>query len=172
MSSHSPPLRCLHHLHPDVLGKVVSHLAGSIRSTEYRLRQGKTEGTTSIRCGPRSHSEASTAWLLPSASLPWAACAISCRSNVKRKGALEAAAAATTCSSFSVTISLVAPSRLGAGHAPDVHPGVGQQPAAPAKVTQVRLPPELAQALEERAARDRTPPSEVIRRALREYLKV
>jgi hypothetical protein len=41
---------------------------------------------------------------------------------------------------------------------------------APAKVTQVRLPPDLAAALAKRAARDQTVPSEVIRRALRAYL--
>jgi len=41
---------------------------------------------------------------------------------------------------------------------------------AAAKVAQVRLPPELSEALAERAARDHTAPSEVIRRALREYL--
>jgi hypothetical protein len=40
-----------------------------------------------------------------------------------------------------------------------------------AKVTQVRLPPELAEALQRRATRDRTRPSEVIREALRAYLK-
>jgi len=41
---------------------------------------------------------------------------------------------------------------------------------AAAKVTQVRLPPELSAALAERAERDRTAPSKVIREALREYL--
>ncbi|MGH2364680.1 MAG: CopG family transcriptional regulator [Chloroflexota bacterium] len=44
--------------------------------------------------------------------------------------------------------------------------------AAAAKVTQVRLPPDLSQALAERAAHDHIVPSEVIRNALREYLKV
>ena len=44
--------------------------------------------------------------------------------------------------------------------------------AAAAKVTQVRLPPDLSQALDERAARDHTGPSEVIRKALMEYVKV
>lgn len=43
---------------------------------------------------------------------------------------------------------------------------------APAKVTQVRLPPDLSEALARRAAQDGAPPSEVIRRALREYLEV
>ena len=42
--------------------------------------------------------------------------------------------------------------------------------AAAAKVTQVRLPPDLAAALAQRAARDRTVPSQVIRQALRDYL--
>jgi hypothetical protein len=44
--------------------------------------------------------------------------------------------------------------------------------AAAAKVTQVRLPPELSTALAERAARDHTAPSQVIRQALKEYLDV
>jgi len=44
--------------------------------------------------------------------------------------------------------------------------------AAAAKVTQVRLPPDLSEALANRAARDHVVPSEVIRKALREYLKV
>ena len=43
--------------------------------------------------------------------------------------------------------------------------------ASAAKVTQVRLPPDLSEELNARAARDRTRPSEVIRQALREYLK-
>jgi Ribbon-helix-helix protein, copG family len=43
--------------------------------------------------------------------------------------------------------------------------------AAAAKVTQVRLPPDLSEALARRAARDRTAPSEVIREALRRYLE-
>jgi CRISPR-associated endonuclease/helicase Cas3 len=42
----------------------------------------------------------------------------------------------------------------------------------PARVAQVRLPPELFAALDERAARDHVRPSEVIRKALREYLKL
>ena len=41
---------------------------------------------------------------------------------------------------------------------------------AAAKVAQVRLPPEMAEALAKRAKRDRTAPSAVIREALREYL--
>ena len=44
--------------------------------------------------------------------------------------------------------------------------------AAAAKVAQVRLPPELSAALDKRAARDHVRPSEVIRKALREYLDV
>jgi len=44
--------------------------------------------------------------------------------------------------------------------------------AAAAKVTQVRLPPDLTEALAQRALRDHTGPSEVIRKALREYLDV
>lgn len=43
--------------------------------------------------------------------------------------------------------------------------------SAAAKVTQVRLPPDLSEALARRAERDHTVPSEVIRKALREYLK-
>ncbi len=39
-----------------------------------------------------------------------------------------------------------------------------------AKVTQVRLPPDLSVALAERAAREGTAPSAIIREALREYL--
>ena len=41
---------------------------------------------------------------------------------------------------------------------------------AAARVTQVRLPPDLAAALAERAARDGAAPSHVIREALRDYL--
>ncbi len=41
-----------------------------------------------------------------------------------------------------------------------------------ARVAQVRLPPELSEALADRAARDGTRSSDVIRAALREYLKV
>lgn len=54
----------------------------------------------------------------------------------------------------------------------ELHPR-GQPPlgAAAAKVTQVRLPPELLAALDERAARDHVRPSEVIRKALKAYLK-
>lgn len=44
--------------------------------------------------------------------------------------------------------------------------------AAAAKVTQVWLPPDLAEALAQRAARDHIGPSELIRKALGEYLKV
>jgi CRISPR-associated endonuclease/helicase Cas3 len=40
-----------------------------------------------------------------------------------------------------------------------------------AKVTQVRLPPEMADALDRRATRDHTRPSEVIRQALKTYLE-
>ena len=43
--------------------------------------------------------------------------------------------------------------------------------SAAAKVAQVRLPPDLSEALARRAARDGAPSSEVIRRALRKYLK-
>lgn len=43
--------------------------------------------------------------------------------------------------------------------------------AAAAKVAQVRLPPELAAALNQRATRDHVRRSEVIRTALKEYLK-
>jgi CRISPR-associated endonuclease/helicase Cas3 len=44
--------------------------------------------------------------------------------------------------------------------------------AAPAKVTQVRLPPELSDALAERAERDHGAPSEIIRKALQQYLNL
>jgi hypothetical protein len=44
--------------------------------------------------------------------------------------------------------------------------------SAAASVESVRLEPELRQALARRAARDRETTSSVIRRALREYLKV
>jgi len=49
----------------------------------------------------------------------------------------------------------------------------GRPPIGPsaAKVTQVRLPPDLCEALELRAARDQTGTSEVIRQALCDYLK-
>ena len=43
--------------------------------------------------------------------------------------------------------------------------------AAAAKVTQVRLPPDLAEALARRALRDHSHKSEVIRRALKAYLQ-
>jgi CRISPR-associated endonuclease/helicase Cas3 len=42
--------------------------------------------------------------------------------------------------------------------------------ASAANVTQVRLPPDLSEALARRAARDQVGASEVIRQALREYL--
>jgi hypothetical protein len=44
--------------------------------------------------------------------------------------------------------------------------------ASAAKVAQVRLPPDLSEALTRRAERDGAAPSEVIRRALRQYLEV
>jgi CRISPR-associated endonuclease/helicase Cas3 len=40
-----------------------------------------------------------------------------------------------------------------------------------ARVAQVRLPPDLSDALEQRAARDQVGTSDVIRQALRAYLK-
>ncbi|MGH2365764.1 MAG: CopG family transcriptional regulator [Chloroflexota bacterium] len=43
--------------------------------------------------------------------------------------------------------------------------------ASAAKVAQVRLPPDLAAALDQRATRDHTRPSEVIRQALKAYLE-
>ncbi|TAK20724.1 MAG: ribbon-helix-helix protein, CopG family [Chloroflexota bacterium] len=43
--------------------------------------------------------------------------------------------------------------------------------ATASKVAQVRLPPELSTALDRRAIQDHAGRSEVIRRALREYLK-
>jgi hypothetical protein len=46
-----------------------------------------------------------------------------------------------------------------------------KDPAEPA-ATEIRLPSDLSDALAERAARDHTDPSEIIRKALREYLKV
>ncbi len=51
------------------------------------------------------------------------------------------------------------------------HGGEAQRRPA-AKIAQVQLPPDLADALAQRAARDHTGPSEVIRRALRQYLEV
>ena len=44
--------------------------------------------------------------------------------------------------------------------------------SAAAKVAQVRLPPELSAALNKRAARDHVRPSEIIRKALKEYLEL
>lgn len=44
--------------------------------------------------------------------------------------------------------------------------------AGAAKVTQVRLPPDLAAAVDRQALRDQIRPSEVIRQALRAYLKL
>jgi hypothetical protein len=44
--------------------------------------------------------------------------------------------------------------------------------SAPATVESVRLEPELREALAERARRDEETPSAVIRKALREYLRV
>lgn len=43
--------------------------------------------------------------------------------------------------------------------------------ASAARVAQVRLPPDLAAALDRRASRNHERPSEVIRQALRAYLK-
>ena len=43
--------------------------------------------------------------------------------------------------------------------------------ATAARITQVRLPPDLAAALEQRATRDHTRPSEVIREALKTFLQ-
>ena len=43
--------------------------------------------------------------------------------------------------------------------------------ATASKIAQVRLPPELSAALDRRATRDHARRSEVIRRALTEYLK-
>jgi predicted HicB family RNase H-like nuclease len=50
--------------------------------------------------------------------------------------------------------------------------GPGRPPLgeSAARVAQVRLPPELSEALAERAERDGTAPSAIIREALREYL--
>ena len=48
-------------------------------------------------------------------------------------------------------------------------PGMGSGPADPFPV---RLAPELRPALDERAARDETTPSEIVREALRHFLKV
>lgn len=46
-------------------------------------------------------------------------------------------------------------------------PRLGEEPAG---LTAVRLPPEVRQALDERAAEEHTTTSEVIRRALEQYL--
>ena len=44
--------------------------------------------------------------------------------------------------------------------------------SGPAETLPVRLEPELRQALDERAATERTTASDVVRKALRQYLKV
>jgi predicted transcriptional regulator len=44
--------------------------------------------------------------------------------------------------------------------------------SGPAESFPVRLEPELRQALDERAAQDETTPSEIVREALRRFLKV
>ena len=51
-------------------------------------------------------------------------------------------------------------------------PGRPAMGSAPAESFPVRLEPELRRALDERAAADHTPASEVVREALRRYLKV
>jgi hypothetical protein len=51
-------------------------------------------------------------------------------------------------------------------------PGRPAMGSAPAESFPVRLEPELRQALDERAAADETTASEVVREALRRYLKV
>jgi hypothetical protein len=51
---------------------------------------------------------------------------------------------------------------------PRGHPPMGLSAAS---VAQVRLPPDLSEALEQRAARDQVGTSDVIRQALRAYLK-
>ncbi len=51
-------------------------------------------------------------------------------------------------------------------------PGRPAMGSAPAESFPVRLEPELRRALDERAAADDTPASEVVREALRRYLKV
>ncbi len=51
-------------------------------------------------------------------------------------------------------------------------PGRPAMGSAPADSFPVRLDPELRRALDERAAADDTPASEVVREALRRYLKV
>jgi hypothetical protein len=51
-------------------------------------------------------------------------------------------------------------------------PGRPAMGSAPAESVPVRLEPELRQALDQRAAADETTASEVVREALRRYLKV
>jgi hypothetical protein len=51
-------------------------------------------------------------------------------------------------------------------------PGRPAMGSGPAESFPVRLEPELRQALDERAAQDETTPSEVVREALRRFLKV
>lgn len=51
-------------------------------------------------------------------------------------------------------------------------PGRPAMGSAPAESFPVRLEPELRRALDERAAADDTPASEVVREALRRFLKV
>jgi len=51
-------------------------------------------------------------------------------------------------------------------------PGRPAMGSAPAESFPVRLEPELRQALDERAAADETTASEIVREALRRYLKV
>jgi hypothetical protein len=51
-------------------------------------------------------------------------------------------------------------------------PGRPAMGSGPAESFPVRLEPELRRALDERAAADDTPASEVVREALRRYLKV
>lgn len=66
--------------------------------------------------------------------------------------------------------------KAGAGY--DVDDTLGRRPgrpaigSAPASVESVRLEPELREALAERAERDEETTSSVIRKALRQYLKV
>jgi hypothetical protein len=51
-------------------------------------------------------------------------------------------------------------------------PGRPAMGSGPAESFPVRLDPELRQALDERAAQDETTPSEIVREALRRFLKV
>lgn len=51
-------------------------------------------------------------------------------------------------------------------------PGRPAMGSGPAESFPVRLEPELRQALDKRAAQDETTPSEVVREALRRFLKV